>query len=100
MVSKTTLQPTSRSWCGPRVSPAGWQDSTENSGVSTAPLLCGSILTTAPSEPAAAGGCRGSVMAAGAVHFRDGHIELASARIPHRLFRAIGRIDAARRVER
>ena len=51
-------------------------------------------------EPADAGRCRGSVVAAGAVHFRDGHVEFASARIPHRLFRAIGRLDAVGRVER
>src|SRR2546425_1480897 len=29
-VSKTTLQPRSRSWCGPRASPAGWQNFTRN----------------------------------------------------------------------
>src|SRR5712691_11077535 len=37
--------------------------------------------------------------APGTAHFRDGQVELAGARVPHRLFRAIGRIDAVRHVK-
>src|SRR5262249_30544379 len=48
-VSKITLQPRSKSWFGPSVSPAGWQSRTGK--VASTVAVCGLILLTAPLRP-------------------------------------------------